>query len=179
MGPLSTHSLQTLQLHSLQEPSAQIEKQLKIILTSLQTSNSNMKSYTHHIKQMHNRKQTFMSISFNINTQRTNTKIMNLNQPLSINPNICTWVFLHSSLHALALPSLDNLTIYNEGVYIPFPSCVLKQSNLELNFYLLALTTLNAFYLLRTRAKGSRSVYIIQVRLILMASFKITHQIPR
>jgi hypothetical protein len=52
----------------------QIEKQLKLIPTSFQTSNSNMKSYTQHIKKMYNRKQTFMSISFNINTQRTNTK---------------------------------------------------------------------------------------------------------
>jgi hypothetical protein len=53
---------------------AQIEKQLKLIPSSFQTSNSNMKSYTQHIKKMYNRKQTFMSISFNINTQRTNTK---------------------------------------------------------------------------------------------------------
>jgi hypothetical protein len=36
--------------------------------------NSNMKSHTHNIKQMYNRKKPFMSISFNINTQRTNTK---------------------------------------------------------------------------------------------------------
>jgi hypothetical protein len=54
--------------------------------------------------------------------------------------------------------TFHHVTIHNEGVYIPFPSCVLKQSNLELNFYLLALNTLNAFYLLETRAKGSRSI---------------------
>jgi hypothetical protein len=41
---------------------AQIEKQLKLISSSLQTSNSNMKSYTQHIKKMYNMKQTFMSI---------------------------------------------------------------------------------------------------------------------
>jgi hypothetical protein len=52
----------------------QIEKQLKLIPSSFQTSNPNMKSYTQHIKQMYNRKQTFISISFSINTQRTNTK---------------------------------------------------------------------------------------------------------
>jgi hypothetical protein len=44
----------------------QIEKQLKLIPSSLQTSNPNMKSYTQHIKQMYNRRQTIMSISFNI-----------------------------------------------------------------------------------------------------------------
>jgi hypothetical protein len=53
---------------------AQIEKQLKLISISLQTSNSTMKSYTQHINQMYNMKQTVMSISFSINTQRTNTK---------------------------------------------------------------------------------------------------------
>jgi hypothetical protein len=36
--------------------------------------NSNMKSYTHRINKMYNMEQTFMSISFSINTQRTNTK---------------------------------------------------------------------------------------------------------
>jgi hypothetical protein len=51
----------------------QIEKQLKLIPSSFQTSNLTMKSYTQHIKKMYNKKQTFMSISFNINTQRTNT----------------------------------------------------------------------------------------------------------
>jgi hypothetical protein len=107
---------------------------------------------------------------------------MNLNQTLSINPNICTWVFLHSSLHALLCSSNNaasshNVTIHNEGVYIPFPSCALKLSNLHIQFYLLALTTINAFYLLRTRANRSRSIYIIQVRFFLMTSFKIAHQL--
>jgi hypothetical protein len=66
-----------------------------------------------------------------------------------------------------------NVTIHNEGVYILFPSCALKLSNLDIQFYLLALTTINAFYLLRTRANRSRSIYIIQVRSFLMASFKV------
>jgi hypothetical protein len=60
----------------------------------------------------------------------------------------------------------NNVTIHNEGVYIPFPSCAFKQSNLELNSIYFTLTILNAFYLLRTRAIRSRSVYIIQVRFI-------------
>jgi hypothetical protein len=55
------------------------------------------------------------------------------------------------------------VTIHDEGVYITFPSCALKLSNLHIQVYLLALTTLNAFYLLRTRENCSRSVYIIQV----------------
>jgi hypothetical protein len=84
---------------------------------------------------------------------------MNLNQLLSINPNICTWVFLHSSLHSLALP-LIMLQMHNEGVYIPFPSCALKQSSLELNSIYFTLTFINASYLLRTRAILSRSIYI-------------------
>jgi hypothetical protein len=42
----------------------------------------------------------------------------------------------------------------------------------RIKFYLPALTILNASYLLRTRAKGSRSDYIIQVRLILMAHLR-------
>jgi hypothetical protein len=71
----------------------------------------------------------------------------------------------------------DYVTIHNEGVYIPFPSCTLKLSNLHIQFYLLALTTINAFYLLRTRVNFSRSIYILQVRFFLMASFKIAQQL--
>jgi hypothetical protein len=58
--------------------------------------------------------------------------------------------------------------MHNEGVYIPFPSCALKPSNLHIQFYLLALTILNDSYLLRMIAKGSRSDYNVQVRFILM-----------
>ena len=123
-----------------------------------------MKSYTQHIKQMYNRKQTFMSISLSINTQRT-TQNHEFESISSINQNICTWVFLHISLHALAPMLHNNVTIHNEGVYIPFPSCALKQSNLELNSIYFTLIILNASYLLRTRAIRSRSIYNIQVRL--------------
>jgi hypothetical protein len=88
-----------------------------------------------------------MSISFSINTQRT-TQNHEFESISSINPNICTWVFLHSSLHALSLLSnAHNLpiyvTIHNEGVYIPFPSCALKQSNLELNSIYFTLTNMH------------------------------------
>jgi hypothetical protein len=71
---------------------------------------------------------------------------------------------------------LDNVTMHNEGVYIPFPSCALKLSNLELNFYLPSLTILNVVYLLRTRAKGSRSIYNIQVRPSQMAHLRFAQQ---
>ena len=83
--------------------------------------------------------------------------------------NFCTWSLLHRSLlllYALFTLHHNNVTIHNEGVYIPFPSCALKQSNLEFNFYLPALTILNAYYLLRMRASCSRSAYITQVRFI-------------
>jgi hypothetical protein len=69
--------------------------------------------------------------------------------------------------------------MYNEGVYIHFPSSYLKLSNLRIQFYLLALTRLNASYLLRMRAISSRSIYNIQVHLILNDSFKIMQQLPR
>ena len=71
----------------------------------------------------------------------------------------------------------DNITIHNEGVYISFPSCTLKLSIVHIQIYLLALTTLNAFYLLRTRANCSRSIYIIQRHSFLIILFKIVHQL--
>jgi hypothetical protein len=49
-----------------------------------------------------------------------------------------------TQLSASLLNAQDYVTMHNEGVYIPFPSCTLKQSNLELNSYLPALTTINA-----------------------------------
>jgi hypothetical protein len=106
---------------------------------------------------------------------------MHLNQSFLLLIQISVHGCLYTaSLHAL-LPLLISIIIimlqmHNEGVYIPFPSCALKLSNLELNFYLPALTTLNVVYLLRMRAKGSRSDYNIQVPLLLMASFKIAQQ---
>jgi hypothetical protein len=113
----------------------QIEKQLKLIPSSFQISNSNMKSYTQHIKKMYNRKKTFMSISFNINTQRT-TQTMSLNQLfllIQMPVHGCSYTTLCFS-YAPILPNFPlNVTIYNEGVYISFSSCALKQSNLELN----------------------------------------------
>jgi hypothetical protein len=120
---------------------------------------------------MYNRKQTFMSISFKINTQRE-TQNHEFESTSSINSNIYTWVFLHSSLRSPLLNALNYVTIHSEGVYIPFPSCAFKQYNLELNSIYFTLTILNASYLLRTRTNGSRSDYIIQVCLILMAHLR-------
>jgi hypothetical protein len=87
--------------------------------------------------------------------------------------NFYTWSLLHHSLLLLYALHHNNVTIHNEGVYIPFPSCTLKLSNLHIQFYLLALTTINAFYLLRTRADHSRFDYILQGRSFLMTSFNI------
>jgi hypothetical protein len=158
----------------------QIDKQLKLIPTSFQTSNSKHEIIYTTYKEMYNRKKTFMIILFNINTQRTKHENHEFESTLSINPIICTWLFLHNSLRAPALlRSLPLLivTIHNEGVYIPFPSCALKLSNLELNYIYFTLTTINVFYLLRTRANFSRSICIIQVCFFLMASFKMAHQL--
>ena len=85
-------------------------------------------------------------------------------------------VFTYLSALSLLGSSSYNVTIHNEGVYIPFPSCALKLSNLELKSYLPALTILNASYLLRTRVYGSRSRLHLQVWFILMTSFKMAHQ---
>ena len=92
---------------------------------------------------MYNRKQTFMSISFSINTQRT-TQTMNLNQTLPINSNVCTWVFLLSSLLAPMLQSSIMLQYTMRVSISRFPLALFKLSNLELKFYLPALTILNA-----------------------------------
>jgi hypothetical protein len=78
---------------------------------------------------------------------------------------------------SLCSPHQSNVIIHNEGIYISFPSYTLKPFSLHIQFYLLALTTINAFYLLRTRENHSRYVYIIQRRSFLMASFKMAHQL--
>jgi hypothetical protein len=117
-----------------------------------------------------------MSISTS-NTQRT-TQTMNLNQNSSINSNISTWVFLHSSLLSFSCSFriiLQCTMRVSISVFPPTP----KLSNLELKSYLPALTILNVVYLLRTRAIRSRSIYNIQVRFILNDSFKIAQQLPR
>jgi hypothetical protein len=99
---------------------------------------------------------------------------MSLNQNLLVLiQNFCTWNSVIQLSASLLCSPHAYVTIHNEGVYIPFPSCALKLSNLHIHFYLLALTTINAFYLLRTRADHSRSVYILQVRSFLIISFKI------
>ena len=77
---------------------------------------------------MYNRKKTFMSTSFNINTQRTNTKTMNLNQLLlliQISVHGCSYTTLYFSPMLFFLISIM-LQMHNEGVYISFPSCTLN-----------------------------------------------------
>jgi hypothetical protein len=69
----------------------------------------------------------------------------------------------------------NNLQMHNEGVYILFPSCALKQSTLELNSIYFTLTTLNVVYLLKDESlKAQGPDYNIQVRFI-----KFQHQCSR
>jgi hypothetical protein len=65
---------------------------------------------------------------------------------------------LLSSLCSMLL-TIIILQLYNEGVYIPFPSCALKLSNLSIKFYLPTFITHKGSYLLWTRADRSRSFY--------------------
>ena len=124
---------------------------------------------------MYIRKKTFMSLSFSTNTQRT-TQTMNLNQSfllIQMSVHGCFYTALYFFLLQMLL---NNVTMHNEGVYIPFPSCAPQLFSLELNSIYFTLTILNASYLLRMRAKGSRSHYNIQVCLILMAHLRFAQQ---
>ena len=59
---------------------------------------------------------------------------MNLNQSfllIQMSVHGCSYTILYFLL--LFLLPQNYVTMHNEGVYIPFPSCALKQSNLELN----------------------------------------------
>jgi hypothetical protein len=67
---------------------------------------------------------------------------MDLNQPLLLIQNLYMGVILQLSA-SLLLNAHNYVTMYNEGVYIPFPSFFLKLFNLEFNFYLPTLTILN------------------------------------
>ena len=125
---------------------------------------------------MYNRKQTFMSLSFSTNTQRT-TQTMNLNQSFLLLIQMSVHGCFYTTLCFFLLQMLlNNVTIHNEGVYIPFPSCALQLSSLELNSIYFTLTILNAVYLLRMRAIRSRSIYNIQVHLILMPHLRFAQQ---
>jgi hypothetical protein len=64
-------------------------------------------------------------------------------------------VLTHLSACSCSSPAMliIYLTIHNEGVYISFPSCALKLSNLEFNSIYFTFTSINAFYLLKMRAK--------------------------
>jgi hypothetical protein len=66
---------------------------------------------------------------------------------------------LCSLLYALCSIDIIIFPLYNEGVYIPFPSCALKLSNLSIKFYLPTFITHKGSYLLWTRADRSRSFY--------------------
>jgi hypothetical protein len=126
-----------------------------------------MKSYTQHIKHMYNRKQTFMSISINTHTQRT-TQRHESESTSSINPNNCTWVFLHSSLLLFYAPMLlTMLQCTNEGVYIPFPSFFQKLSNLILNSIYLFHLNINASIYFRRERGAQGLITLHQVHLFL------------
>jgi hypothetical protein len=77
---------------------------------------------------------------------------------------------LLSSLCSMLYLDIIILQLYNEGVYIPFPSCALKLSNLELNsIYLHSLHIKAPIYYGRERiAQGPFT--IIQACLHLMTS---------
>jgi hypothetical protein len=95
-----------------------------------------------------------MSITFKMHTQRIFEHHESESKPFCINPELLYMEFFYTALcffssmlyalnwHNLILCSiLFYVTIHNEGVYIPFPSFILKLSNLDIKFYLLALTT--------------------------------------
>jgi hypothetical protein len=125
---------------------------------------------------MYDRKQTFMSIT---SIHREITQTMKLNQSflllIQMSVHGCS---SYNSLYAL-LSWIDNVTQYNEGVYIRFPSWTLKLSNLKLNSYLPALTKLNAIYLLKDESHLLKVQYNIQVRHFLNDSFKICATVPK
>jgi hypothetical protein len=124
---------------------------------------------------MYNRKKTFMSLSFNTNTQRT-IETMNLNQSFLLIQMFVHGCFYTTLCFFLLQMLLNNVTMHNESVYIMFPSCALQLSSLELNSIYFTLTILNVVYLLRTRAIRSRSIYNIKVHLILMAHLRFAQQ---
>jgi hypothetical protein len=116
-----------------------------------------------------------MSLSFNTNTQIT-TQTMNLNQSFILIQMSIHGCFYIALCFFLLQILLNNVTMHNEGVYIPFPSCALQLSSLELNSIYFTLTILNVVYLLRMRDIHSRSIYNIQVHLILMSHLRFAQQ---
>jgi hypothetical protein len=116
---------------------------------------------------MYDRKQTFMSIT---SIHRETTQTMNLNQSFLLLIQMPVHGCSSYKFSACSFSSLNaqaNVTMYNEGVYIRFPSWTLKLSNLELNSYLPALTILNADYLPKDESYPLKVHYNIQVRLLL------------
>jgi hypothetical protein len=96
---------------------------------------------------------------------------MNLNQFLLLIQDLYMDVFYHSQLFSYALPTLGYVgfsiyvTMRNEGVYIRFPSCALKLSNLRIQFYLPAYTTINASIYLRRERKARGLITFLPRRL--------------
>jgi hypothetical protein len=116
-----------------------------------------------------------MSLSFSTNTQRT-TQTMNFNQSFLLIQMSVHGCFYRALYFFLLQMLLNNVTMHNEGVYIPFPSCALQLSRLELNSIYFTLTILNVVYLLRMISICSRFIYNIQVCLILMAHLRFAQQ---
>jgi hypothetical protein len=114
-----------------------------------------------------------MSITFNMHTQRTirhhefESKLFLL---IQISVHGCFQLQLSALFSMLYALFIIILQLYNEGVYIPFPSCALKLSNLELNsIYLHSLHIKAPIYYGRERiAQGPFT--IIQACLHLMTS---------
>jgi hypothetical protein len=82
-----------------------------------------MKSHTQHIKENVYQEENIHEHIIQHQYTENKHKAMNLNQPLSINPNISTWVFLTQLSASLLCSNASNyVTTHNEGVYIRFPS---------------------------------------------------------
>jgi hypothetical protein len=137
-----------------------------------------MKSYTQHIKQMYNSKQTFMSILFSINTQRKH-RTMNLDQTLlliQISIHGCSY----TSLCMLFFSILIIMLQYTMRVSIShFPLALSKYVYSRIKFCLPALTTLNSFYLPRTRANRSMSDYNLQVCFIKLSHLRLCNNFKK
>jgi hypothetical protein len=101
---------------------------------------------------------------------------MNLNQIFLLIQMFVHGCFYTALCFFLLQILLNNATMHNEGVYILFPSCALQLSSLELNSIYFTLNIVNVIYLLRMRAICSRSIYNIQVCLILMAHLRFAQQ---
>jgi hypothetical protein len=112
------HSLQTIQLHSLQESLGSIREIIETHSNSLSEFYSTMKSHTQHIKESVKQKANIHEHNI-IKTQRM-TRTMELNQALSINSMSVHGCSSYNSLLALLFLLLfDNVTMYKRGCLYP------------------------------------------------------------